>query len=188
MRHEVEVGGLYKHYKRGTNYRVLTIAKDHETWEPLVVYQALYGDRGMYVRPLSMFTERVRTGEGVVPRFVLVGRQPQIDFEEYQVQSRRTAVYPDAGKNIVFPVLGLAGETGEVAEKIKKLWKTSVLSPSADDRKALAKELGDVLWYLAQLATELRLSLADIARLNLAKITARKEKGNIYGSGDNREL
>lgn len=188
MGRDVEVGGVYRHYKRGQCYRVLAIAKDHESWEPLVVYQALYGDRGAYVRPLTSFAERVRTAQGVVPRFALVGHQPQIDVEDYQVQSRKTAVYPDVGKNLVFPTLGLAGEAGEVAEKVKKLWRVDFPNPSEGDRKALAKELGDVLWYLAQLATELRISLADVARLNLAKIAARKEKGAIYGEGDNREL
>lgn len=187
MGKEVVIGGIYRHYKRGQCYRVLALAKDHESWEPLVVYQKMYGERDVYVRPLSMFAERVRTADGLVDRFAQVGNQPPLDFEDYQNASRKTAIYPEFNRNLVFPALGLVGEAGEVAEKIKKLWRTTLPSPTSDDRKALAKELGDVLWYLAQLASELRLSLADIARLNLAKIAARQQKGNIYGQGDDRE-
>lgn len=107
-------------------------------------------------------------------------------FGEYQERSRATAVYPDLGRNFVYPTLGLAGESGEVAEKIKKIIrdKQGVLDDAA--RAELAKELGDVLWYVAQLATELKLSLDGVAAENIAKLASRKDRGKISGQGDNR--
>lgn len=188
--HDAVVGGIYEHYKGGgKRYRVLAIAKDHETWQPLVVYKALYGDGGTYVRPLVMFCEQVRTQAGWVPRFKHVAAAPGEgggDFDEYQKQSRTTAVYPQLGKNVIFPTLGLLGEAGEVADKIKKLWRDKGGRTSEQDRTELAKEMGDVLWYLAQLATELKISLSEVAAINTAKIASRKERGVIHGQGDNR--
>lgn len=107
-------------------------------------------------------------------------------FEEYQKQSRTTAVYPQAGENFVYPTLGLAGEAGEVAEKVKKSLRDHDGVIDDPRKRELAKELGDVLWYLAQLATELGLSLEQVAAENLAKLAARKERGRLHGSGDNR--
>lgn len=107
-------------------------------------------------------------------------------FEKYQKESRKTALYPNIGKNFIYPTLGLAGEAGEVAEKIKKILrdKNSILDQKT--RQEIAKELGDVLWYLANLATELGLSLEEIAQKNLAKLRSRQKRGKIHGSGDNR--
>lgn len=109
-----------------------------------------------------------------------------MEFEEYQEKSRLTANYPDADNNFVYPTLGLAGESGEVAEKIKKILRDKNGMVSGDDRKEIEKELGDVLWYLAQLATELEISLEDVAAGNLAKLYDRMERGRLSGSGDNR--
>lgn len=110
-----------------------------------------------------------------------------LTFAEYQAQSRTTAVYPgrDQG-NITYPALGLAGESGEVCEKIKKAIRDDggIVTPARRD--LLAKELGDVLWYVAALATELRLDLSQIAADNLAKLAARKAAGRIHGDGDLR--
>ncbi|MHB2016848.1 MAG: nucleoside triphosphate pyrophosphohydrolase family protein [Candidatus Xenobia bacterium] len=107
-------------------------------------------------------------------------------FGEYQRDSRRTAVYPDQGHNFVYPTLGLVGEAGEVAEKVKKVIRDR--GGQLDDavRDALKGELGDVLWYVAQLATELGLDLDDVAQFNLEKLRSRHERGRIHGSGDNR--
>ena len=104
----------------------------------------------------------------------------------YQERSRVTAVYPDAGANLLYPTLGLCGEAGEVAEKVKKMIRDDggVLSP--ERRGALAGELGDVLWYVAQLATEAGLDLDVIARDNLDKLRSREERGALSGSGDER--
>lgn len=110
-----------------------------------------------------------------------------LTFAEYQKQARTTAVYPGLNEgNFVYPALGLAGETGEICEKLKKAIRDEggVVSP---ERKALiAKELGDVLWYVAALSSELGLELAEIAAGNLAKLAARKQAGKIHGSGDLR--
>lgn len=107
-------------------------------------------------------------------------------FEEYQKKSRKTALYPNKDKNFIYPTLGLTGEAGEVAEKIKKVIRDEKGVVSKDKKEEIKKELGDVLWYISQLATELKISLDDIAKTNLAKLFTRKEKGKLQGSGDNR--
>ena len=107
-------------------------------------------------------------------------------LSDYQARSRRTATYPDAGENIVYPTLGLAGEAGEVAEKVKKLLRDDGGVLSEERRAALAAELGDVLWYVAQVATEAGLDLEEIAQANLDKLLSRQERGVLSGSGDSR--
>ena len=109
-----------------------------------------------------------------------------MEFNEYQKKSRQTAIYPQAGKNFIYPTLGLTGESGEVAEKIKKVIRDKEGIVDGETRQAVEKELGDVLWYVAQLATELNLSLNKIAEINLAKLVSRMKRGKIKGSGDNR--
>lgn len=105
---------------------------------------------------------------------------------DYQERSRVTAVYPDAGANLLYPTLGLCGEAGEVAEKIKKMVRDDGGVLSDQRREALAGELGDVLWYVAQLATEADLDLDAVARDNLAKLRSREQRGALRGSGDER--
>jgi NTP pyrophosphatase (non-canonical NTP hydrolase) len=107
-------------------------------------------------------------------------------ISEYQELSRRTATYPGAGDNIVYPTLGLAGEAGEVAEKVKKLLRDDGGVMSNERREALAGELGDVLWYVAQVATEAGLDLDEIAQGNLDKLLSRQRRGVLSGSGDSR--
>jgi NTP pyrophosphatase (non-canonical NTP hydrolase) len=107
-------------------------------------------------------------------------------LEEYQKESRKTAMYPDKDKGFIFPALGLMGEAGEVGEKIKKTWRDNNCRLSESDKKEIAMELGDVLWYLTQLSTELNLSLEDIARSNLEKTKLRKQNNKIGGTGNNR--
>lgn len=107
-------------------------------------------------------------------------------FEEYQKHSRQTAIYPDKNSNFVYPTLGLVGEAGEVAEKIKKILRDKNGKVDQVNKKELAKELGDVLWYLAQLTTELGLSLDSVASQNIAKLASRKQRGQLHGSGNNR--
>lgn len=109
-----------------------------------------------------------------------------MDFNTYQKKSRKTAIYPNKDKNFIYPVLGLVGETGEVAEKIKKIIRDKGGKISRHDKEELAKELGDVLWYLANLAIELGLSLEQIAQNNLAKLRSRKKRNRLHGAGDNR--
>lgn len=109
-----------------------------------------------------------------------------MNFEDYQKFSKTTARYPKVGKNFVYPTLGLASEAGEVANKIKKVLrdKNGVIDEAT--LEDLAKELGDVLWYISQISAELNLSLEDVAKLNIEKLSSRKERGKISGSGDNR--
>jgi len=109
-----------------------------------------------------------------------------MNFEEYQRLSRTTAMYPDKDKNFVYPTLGLAGEAGEVSEKIKKVLRDKGGVIDEFTRMELAKELGDVLWYVSNLATELNLPLEQIALGNIEKLFSRKDRGAITGSGDNR--
>ena len=107
-------------------------------------------------------------------------------FADYQRGSRATAVYPDAGDNLLYPTLGLCGEAGEVAEKVKKMVRDDGGELTPQRREALAGELGDVLWYVAQLATEAGLELGEVAEGNLAKLRSRQERAVLQGSGDDR--
>ena len=101
-------------------------------------------------------------------------------FEEYQEQARSTAIYP-RDRAIVYPALGLTGEAGEVAEKVKKWIRDGTL-----DKESIAKELGDVLWYIAALSGDLGISMDEIASQNIRKLQDRASRGKIQGSGDNR--
>ncbi len=109
-----------------------------------------------------------------------------MNFKEYQKQSRRTALYPNQDDNYIYPTLGLTGEAGEVAEKIKKIIRDKEGVISEEDRQAISKELGDVLWYVSQLASELKLDLTDVAQGNLDKLQSRLDRGVLAGDGDNR--
>jgi NTP pyrophosphatase (non-canonical NTP hydrolase) len=108
-----------------------------------------------------------------------------VDLSEYQRLSRRTAEYPREAW-LAYPALGLAGEAGEVAEHAKKAIRDDGGAVSDERKGAMAKELGDVLWYVAQLATELGLDLDEIAEQNLAKLLSRQQRGVLSGSGDER--
>lgn len=109
-----------------------------------------------------------------------------MDLSDYQSLSRRTATYPIIGHPLIYPTLGLANEAGEVAGKIKKVFRDKEGVIGETERQALKSELGDVLWYLAQVCTELGLSLEDVAASNLAKLASRQERGKIGGEGDER--
>ena len=109
-----------------------------------------------------------------------------MDFRDYQKLSRKTAIYPQKGKNFIYPTLGLAGEAGEVAEKIKKVLRDNQGIIDQPRKEEIAKELGDVLWYLAQIATELDLSLEEVAKGNLKKLSSRQKRKRLSGSGDDR--
>ena len=109
-----------------------------------------------------------------------------MDFNEYQQKSRKTAAYPAIGHRVVYPTLGLANEAGEVAGKVKKVFRDRGGEITDETRRALQAELGDVLWYLSQVCTELGISLEEVAESNLAKLHDRLERGVIRGDGDNR--
>jgi len=109
-----------------------------------------------------------------------------MDLNEYQKKSRKTALYTLIGHPVIYPTLGLVNEAGEVAGKIKKVFRDKEGHFSAETLHALESELGDVLWYLAQVATELGLNLDDIAADNLAKLSDRLDRDKIKGDGDTR--
>ncbi|HMD57656.1 MAG TPA: nucleoside triphosphate pyrophosphohydrolase family protein [Solirubrobacteraceae bacterium] len=108
-----------------------------------------------------------------------------MELSDYQQRSRRTAEYPREAW-LAYPALGLAGEAGEVAEHAKKAIRDDGGAISEARREAMGKELGDVLWYVAQLASELGLDLDRVAEANLEKLLSRQRRGVLSGSGDDR--
>tara|TARA_B100000927_G_scaffold270500_1_gene246704 strand:- start:1322 stop:1639 length:318 start_codon:yes stop_codon:yes gene_type:complete len=105
-----------------------------------------------------------------------------MQFNEYQTLAANTAIYPLASK-VTYPALGLCGEAGEVAEKVKKNIRDGASETFKEDMK---KELGDVLWYVSALARDLDITLEDVANANLKKLEDRKNRNKIKGSGDDR--
>ena len=105
---------------------------------------------------------------------------------EYQTAALSTAIYPNMGQNFVYPLLGLCGESGEVADKLKKVIRDNDGVLTDPVRDAVALELSDVAWYLAVLAFELDYTLEEVMQMNLDKLNSRKERGVLSGSGDNR--
>ena len=108
-----------------------------------------------------------------------------MNFTEYQQEARKTAIYPEEFK-IIYTALRLVGESGEVAEKIKKVIRDKGGNFSTDDKTEITKELSDVLWYVANLAADLDIDLGLIAAVNLEKLRSRQERDKLKGSGDNR--
>ena len=107
-------------------------------------------------------------------------------IDEYQIAALDSAVYPKSAA-IIYPTLGLTGEAGEVADKVKKVIRDKNGDFDNEDiRKEIAKELSDVMWYAATLAHDLGYSLTDICQLNIQKLQSRKLRGVLHGSGDNR--
>ena len=109
-----------------------------------------------------------------------------MDFKTYQKKARETAKYPNLGSNNIYPPLGLVGEAGEVAEKVKKVIRDKNSIFDEESKLAIKKELGDVLWYLSNLCTEFNFSLEEVALQNLEKLKLRAAKGKIRGYGDDR--
>ena len=106
-------------------------------------------------------------------------------LDEYQQAALRTAIYPQ-DRAIVYPDLGLTGEAGEVADKVKKTIRDNAAVFSEERKKDIALELGDVLWYIATLARDLGYSLDEVAQMNVDKLSSRAERNRLQGSGDNR--
>lgn len=106
-------------------------------------------------------------------------------LNEYQHEALKTAQYPSEMR-IIYPALGLNGEAGEVADKVKKVIRDDNQTYSPEKRKEIALEVGDVLWYVATMAYDLGFSLEQIAIWNKEKLASRKERGCIGGSGDDR--
>jgi NTP pyrophosphatase (non-canonical NTP hydrolase) len=105
-------------------------------------------------------------------------------LNEYQEQSQETAFYPDRGNNVYYPAIGLAGEAGEVCNQIKKIMRDDHGNMTSPREAKLIDELGDVLWYVAALATELRIDLNSVAKINIEKLKFRQNNNSL--KGDNR--
>ena len=103
-----------------------------------------------------------------------------MNMNDYQNQADTTAIYP-ASVQVLYPTLGLAGEAGEVANKVKKIVRDGKL-----DKEAIGSEIGDCLWYIAAICKDLGLKMEDVAQANLDKLRQRQEKGTLSGSGDTR--
>ena len=107
-------------------------------------------------------------------------------LDEYQQEALVTAVFHDEFKDIAHWVLGINGEAGEIAEKLKKIIRDKNGALSDDDKHEIAKEIGDVLWYLAVLSHQLDINFNEIGRMNIEKLRSRQARGKIHGNGDNR--
>jgi NTP pyrophosphatase (non-canonical NTP hydrolase) len=110
------------------------------------------------------------------------------EFDEYQKLTAETAIYPEQGGNLgkCYTAMGLAGEAGEVADKTKKYLRDDFGEVIESRRNDIRAELGDVMWYVSQVATEWDLTLDDICTANIEKLLARKNSGMLHGEGDNR--
>lgn len=109
------------------------------------------------------------------------------EFNEYQEFVRSMKVYPEKMR-VIYPALGLSGEAGEIAEKVKKWIRDEDFANgmAIGRREAILSELGDPLWYIASLADDLGFTLQDVVNENYRKLTSRKERGVLKGSGDDR--
>ena len=114
------------------------------------------------------------------------GGQSESCRGQSQKKARETAQYPNLGSNNIYPTLGLVGEAGEVAEKVKKVIRDKNGIFDNESKLGIKKELGDVLWYISNLCTELNFNLDDVASQNLEKLKLRAARGKISGSGDDR--
>lgn len=108
-----------------------------------------------------------------------------MELNKYQEEALVTAVYSE-DKKVIYPALGLCGESGEVAEKVKKVIRDNNGELTEEKRLEIAKEIGDVLWYVATLSHDLGYELEDIALMNINKLRSRQKRNKINGSGDNR--
>ena len=109
-----------------------------------------------------------------------------MNFTDYQDESRKTAIYPNLGNNWVYPLLGLSGEAGELANTLKKVLRDHDGRMTEDVLAKVRAEIGDCIWYMANLCTELNLSLGAIAADNLEKLQRRQQRGTLHGSGEDR--
>ena len=113
-----------------------------------------------------------------------------ISFNEYQEKARSLAAYPELGHGLLYPALGLAGEAGETVDKIKKIWRNTGVKDghayTPEQKEAVKLEASDCLWYLANLCSELDLTLEEVAEANLAKLFDRQKRGVLKSEGDKR--
>lgn len=107
-----------------------------------------------------------------------------MNLDEFQDRCAETVVYPNPGENYIYPVLGLVSEAGEVADRVKRIQRDDQGVVTEEKRREIAGELGDVLWYVAQVASEFKLSLNQVARQNVAKLGGRMDRNALHGFGD----
>lgn len=108
-----------------------------------------------------------------------------MELTDYQISALETAVYPEQ-YHIIYPALGMAGEAGEVSDKVKKVIRDNNSQFTEEKKREIAKEIGDVLWYCAVLAHDIGFSLEEVGRMNIYKLKSRQKRGKLSGSGDNR--
>lgn len=113
-----------------------------------------------------------------------------MDFDDYQRRAAKYDLYekPNNLKEVAFSekVLGLAGEAGETADKIKKILRDEDGEATIEDKNAVAKELGDTLWYIAAISRYLDIPLSEVASGNLEKLESRLKRNKLHGAGDER--
>ncbi|MFA5878443.1 MAG: nucleoside triphosphate pyrophosphohydrolase family protein [Candidatus Staskawiczbacteria bacterium] len=109
-----------------------------------------------------------------------------MNFEEYQKAAHKTSQCPKIGEEYIYPVLGLCGEAGELANKVKKIFRDDGYVLTDARKGEIKKELGDILWYVAEISTKLGLEMDNIASSNIEKLTSRLARGTITGDGDTR--
>ena len=107
------------------------------------------------------------------------------DLDMYQQVAKTTAIYPRE-QAIIYPTLGLTGEAGEVANKVKKIIRDGTSKNNENLVQEISAEIGDCLWYISVLADDIGVKLSDIANSNLIKLANRKKNNTIHGSGDDR--
>ncbi len=112
----------------------------------------------------------------------------RLSFSEYQYKAAKTAVYPDRGtvRGIEYCALGACGEGGEIANKVKKIFRDDGLVLTPARKEMIRAEIGGSLWYLSQLCFELDTTLESCAEENLAELASRSSRGTLHGDGDNR--
>lgn len=118
-------------------------------------------------------------------RYICETNTNAMTLNEYQEGARRTAIYPTERK-IIYPTLGLTGEAGEVADKVKKVIRDNNDEFTAERKHQIAMELGDVMWYAASLAHDLGYTLDEVCQMNLDKLASRMKRDKIHGEGDER--
>jgi len=112
-----------------------------------------------------------------------------MNFNEYQKKASQTAIFNSLGSDVMkiaYLALGITGESGEVAEKIKKILRDNNGNVTEEKKEEIIKEMGDVLWYLSQLSQELGIDFDYVAQVNIEKLQSRMQRNQIKGDGDNR--
>lgn len=146
------------------------------------------GDSGWDCSPYRdpVYCEKCSLGKSLKDNGVSWEKGFHNNLKNYQELSRQTYRDLEVVSNLTYPVLGMLNEAGEFAGKYKKIFRDKGGVIDEETRQALRDELGDVLWYLTQICTNLGYSLDDLAIANLEKVLGRLERGTIHGNGDKR--